>query len=232
MRKALKRFSHYFVQNEASKELLDAIGITNVTVSGDTRLDRVSEILEQNNELDFMAAFKQNRLCFVAGSTWPEDEAILIDYINNAPKHLKFVIAPHKIQAGKMMSLAGAFTKKTTLYSKREHINLAEIDVLIVDHIGLLTAFGTGLHNTLEPAVFGIPVIIGPDFSGFKEAEELVALRGILPIKDQWSFGELMRRLLDNLEYQKETGTINANYIVKNRGASVRIVDFIRTLPL
>lgn len=243
MRKALSTFSHYFVQNEASATLLKAIEINNVTVCGDTRLDRVSEILERDNSLDFMENFKQDRSCFVAGSTWPEDEAILIDYINHSPKNLKFVLAPHTIKTDKILGLAGAFTKKTALYSKHAYQDLAAYDVLIIDHIGLLTkvysyadfayvggGFATGLHNTLEPAVFGIPVIIGPNYQGFKEAEELVGLKGILPVTDKWSFGELMKRLLDNPELRKKTGAINASYITKNKGASVQIMQYIRTL--
>lgn len=243
MRKALNTFSHIFAQNEESKQLLESINIKNTSVSGDTRLDRVSEILERDNALGFMEDFKQDRLCLVAGSTWPEDEAILIDYINNAHKNLKFVIAPHTIKSDKILGLAGAFTKKTVLYSKMEGTTLADHDVLIIDHIGLLTriysyadiayvggGFATGLHNTLEPAVFGIPVIIGPNYKGFKEAEELVSLKGILPIADKWSFGELLKKIIDNTEFRTKTGAINAGYISKNKGASVQIMAHIRTL--
>ncbi len=243
MRKVLGRFSYYFVQDEHSKVLLESINIKNVSISGDTRLDRVSEILDGDNSLDFMDVFKKDRPCFVAGSTWPEDEAILIDYINHAQKNLKYVLAPHTIKRDKILGLAGAFTKKTTLYSKIDSNHLADYDVLIIDHIGLLTkiysyadiayvggGFATGLHNTLEPAVFGIPVIIGPNYKGFKEAEELVAQKGILTIEDGWSFSELMKKLLDNLGFRKKTGAINARYISKNKGASIQIMDFIRTL--
>ncbi|MDO6517418.1 3-deoxy-D-manno-octulosonic acid transferase [Zobellia uliginosa] len=243
MRNTLKKFSYYFVQDENSKTLLQSIGITHVTISGDTRLDRVSEILDRDNSLDFMEAFKSDKLCFVAGSTWPEDEAILIDHINNAPKNLKYVLAPHTIKKDKILGLAGAFTKKTTLYSNIANNNLRDYDVLIIDHIGLLTkiysyadiayvggGFSTGLHNTLEPAVFGIPVIIGPNYEGFKEAKDLVKQKGIYPIKDQWTFGELLKKLLDNTELRKQTGQINASYISKNKGASVEIMEHIRKL--
>ncbi len=243
MREALRTFSHIFVQNEGSRQLLEPIQIKNTTVCGDTRLDRVSEILERDNTLDFMEGFKKDRLCFVAGSTWQEDEAVLIDYVNSAPKDLKFVIAPHTIKSDKILGLAGAFSKKTLLYSKMEGDSVGNYDILIIDHIGLLTriysyadiayvggAFATGLHNTLEPAVFGIPVIIGPQYTGFKEAEELVAQRGIFSIRDPWDFGELMKKMLDNPEFRSKAGTINAAYISKNKGASVQIMAHIRTL--
>ncbi len=244
MRKVLRKFDHYFVQDEASQRLLESIQILNISVSGDTRLDRVSEILDRDNHLDFMQAFKKDRLCFVAGSTWPEDEAILIDYINHAPKNLKYILVPHIIKKDKILGLAGSITKKKVLYSNIGEKDIGDCDVLIVDTIGLLTkiysyadiafvggGFATGLHNTLEPAVYGVPVIIGPHYQGFKEAEDLVAQKGILPVKDQWSFGELMKKLLDNPEFRKKTGGINAEYITKNKGASSQIMAYIRTLP-
>ncbi|SDM87512.1 3-deoxy-D-manno-octulosonic acid transferase [Kriegella aquimaris] len=243
MRSALRVFDHFFVQDERSQELLKSIQITNVSVSGDTRLDRVSEILDRDNTLLFMEKFKKDRLCFVAGSTWPEDEAILIDYINNSPKNFKYVLAPHTLKTDKILGLTGAISKKKVLYSKMDENTLGEYDVLIVDTIGLLTkiysyadiayvggAFATGLHNTLEPAVFGVPVIIGPQYKGFKEAEELVAQKGILTVTDQWTFGELLKKLLDDVEYRKKTGAINAKYIAKNKGASIQIMSYIRNI--
>jgi 3-deoxy-D-manno-octulosonic-acid transferase len=243
MRKALGKFDHYFVQDETSQKRLASIQIKNSSVSGDTRLDRVSEILDRDNQLDFMPAFKKDRLCFVAGSTWLEDESVLIDYINNTPKNLKYILAPHTIKKDKILGLAGAITKKKVLYSNIGEKDVGDCDVLIVDTIGLLTkiysyadiayvggGFATGLHNTLEPAVFGVPVIIGPHYEGFKEAEDLVAQKGILPVKDQWSFDELMKKLLDNPEFRKKTGAINAGYIAKNKGASTQIMAYIRTL--
>ncbi|NHF58439.1 3-deoxy-D-manno-octulosonic acid transferase [Flavobacteriaceae bacterium TP-CH-4] len=243
MRNSLRSFSHIFVQNDTSEALLKSIGIAQVTVSGDTRLDRVSEILERDNTLDFMDIFKKDKLCFVAGSTWPEDESILIDYINHAPKRLKYVLAPHTIKKDKILGLAGSLTKKTVLYSKMDLDSLGDYEVLIVDHIGVLTkiyhyadiayvggAFATGLHNTMEPAVFGIPVIIGPQYSGFREAEELVSKKGIISITDKWGFGEVMKKMLDDPEFRRKTGLINAYYISENKGASIQIMDRLRTL--
>ena len=243
MRKALKTFTHIFVQNEGSEKLLASIQIKNTTVCGDTRLDRVSEILGRDNSLSFMNNFKNGRPCFVAGSTWPEDEAILIDYINNSPRNLKYVIAPHTIKSEKILGLAGAISKKTALLSKIDENTINDYEVLIIDNIGMLTkiysyadiayvggGFATGLHNTLEPAVFGIPVIIGPNYKGFKEAEDLVHEKGILPIADNWGFSELMKKLLAQPELINQTGEINAFYISKNKGASIQIIAYLRTL--
>lgn len=243
MRKALKCFTHIFVQNEASKQLLSSINISNSTVNGDTRLDRVSEILKRDNHLSFMKNFKNNQPCLVAGSTWPEDEAILIDYINNHPKKLKFVIAPHEIKTEKILGLAGTILKKTALLSNVDENTISNYEVLIIDNIGMLTkiysyadiayvggGFATGLHNTLEPAVFGIPVIIGPNYDGFKEVEDLIDQKGILPIADAWSFSELIKKLLSQPQFLLKTGEINAQYIIKNKGASIQIIRYLRTL--
>ena len=243
MRKALRSFSYIFLQDEKSRALLASIQIENTRVIGDTRLDRVSEIIERDNTLTFMDAFKKDKLCIVAGSTWAEDEAILLPYINTSKEKLKYVLAPHKIDSGKILGLAGSITKKTVLFSNMDPHSVGDYDVLIIDNIGMLTkvykyadiayvggGFATGLHNTLEPAVFGVPVIIGPNYSGFREAEELVVKKGILPVQDKFSFSELLKKLLDNPELRKRTGEINASYISMNKGASIQILEHIRTL--
>mgnify|MGYP003116140790 CR=1 FL=1 len=240
MRKSLRKFDHYFVQDENSKKLLESIEIKNSTISGDTRLDRVSEILKQNNQLDFMDRFKNNQLCLVAGSTWPEDEQILINYINNTNEKVKVVIAPHEIKPAHIAKITSALNKKTLCYSDLGNQNLKEIEVLIIDTIGLLTkiysyaniayvggGFATGLHNTMEPAVFGIPIIIGPQFLGFKEVEDLIKEGGIMPISNQDSFNNLMGDLLNNPISIRNIGDINANYINSNRGAADLIMKHI-----
>lgn len=243
MRKALKNYNHIFVQNKNSLELLKSIHYTDVTITGDTRLDRVSEILERDNALDFMDSFKQNNFCLIAGSTWPEDEAILVNHINNTETSFKYVLAPHKMNKNDIQVLKKSINKKTLLYSEKEAYNIADYKVFIIDTIGLLTkiysyaniayvggGFSTGLHNTLEPAVFGIPVIIGPNFKGFKEAEDLVIQKGIISINQTSDFNNTMQELLSNPEHLKKTGKINFNYITKNKGASKLILQYINTL--
>ncbi|WP_437397508.1 3-deoxy-D-manno-octulosonic acid transferase [Flagellimonas lutimaris] len=240
MRKSLGTFSHFFVQDEKSKKLLESIGFSNSTIGGDTRLDRVSEILKRNNQLDFMDSFKNNQLCLVAGSTWPEDEEILIDHINNTEEKVKFVIAPHEIKPAHIEKITSALQKRTILYSEIDNQNLKDFDILIIDTIGLLTkiysyaniayvggGFATGLHNTMEPAVFGIPIIIGPQFEGFKEAKDLVKEGGIIPVSNQDSFNNLMSELLNNPISIKNIGDINSNYINSNKGAADLIMQYI-----
>ncbi|MBO6828701.1 glycosyltransferase N-terminal domain-containing protein [Allomuricauda sp.] len=240
MRKSLQKFDTYFVQDDDSKKLLDSIGITKVQVGGDTRLDRVSEILERNNRLDFMDRFKNNQLCLVSGSTWPEDESILIDYINRTEERLKFVIAPHQIKPAHVAKITAALQKPSICYSALGDQNLKEIDVLIIDTIGLLTkiysyaniayvggGFATGLHNTMEPAVFGVPIIIGPQFEGFKEAEDLVREGGIVPVSSKDSFSNLMNDFLTHPTTLQNKGKINSDYINSNKGASDLIMKYI-----
>ena len=243
MRKALRTFSRFFVQDLASKKLLESIGSQNITISGDTRFDRVSEILERDNTLSFMHRFKENKPCLVAGSTWPEDESILVDYINPSTKSLKYVLAPHNIKSEHIDTLKKSISKNTILYSEIENQNLAEFEVLIIDTIGLLTkiysyadiayvggGFATGLHNTLEPAVFGIPVIIGPNHKKFKEARDLAIKGGLLVIDSKNGFTSVLDRFLDEPELTKKTGQINSTYISENKGASIQIMDYIRSL--
>lgn len=243
MRNALAAFSHIFVQNKESQELLASINMNNSAVSGDTRLDRVTEILERDNNLPLVRAFKEDALCLVAGSTWPDDEAHLVHFINTSSKSLKFILAPHKIEKAQIIALSASINKNTVLFSEADLDTIGTFEVLIIDNIGMLTkvysyadiayvggAFSTGLHNTLEPAVFGIPVIIGPNYQGFKEAEDLVGLKGILSVQNKKELSTLLNALVEQPELLQKTGAINATYIAKNKGASIQIMEHIRTL--
>ncbi|MFT6795647.1 MAG: 3-deoxy-D-manno-octulosonic-acid transferase [Maribacter sp.] len=243
MRNALKTFDHFYVQDENSKSLLNSIGLTNCTVSGDTRMDRVSKILDSDNSLDFMDAFNTTENCLIAGSTWPEDEKLLVDYINRSPSDIKFVIAPHNIKKEHSHELKKSIDKPTLLYSEIETQNLENINVLIIDTIGILTklysyatiayvggGFATGLHNTAEPAVFGIPVIIGPEYKGFREAEALISLGGIISICTIAELTKHLNELTANKEKRNKVGRINATYITENKGASTKIMEGISKL--
>jgi len=241
MRKSLQTFAHFFVQNENSKKLLNAISFMNVTVAGDTRFDRVSEILTRDNQLDFVGKFKQDKITIVYGSSWEDDEAIYLNYLNNS-ENIKHIIAPHDIKPHKIKKLKNSITKSVLLYSEINDKNIADYDVLIIDTIGLLTkiysyadiafvggAFNTGLHNTLEPAVFGIPVIIGPKYQKFQEAVDLVFEKGVLSISDKESYGIIINKLITSPEFKQTTGLINNRYIKNNSGATLKVLEYLKT---
>ena len=242
MRESLKAFDHFFVQNKKSKELLNSINLKNVTISGDTRFDRVSEILTNNNQLKFIDDFKNFKISIVYGSSWEDDEKIYLDFLNNS-LNTKHIIAPHDIKAHKIVKLKEAITKSVVLYSERKGKNLADYDVLIIDTIGLLTkiysaadiayvggGFKTGLHNTLEPAVFGIPIVIGPSFSKFQEANELVLQKGILSVATKETYNKTIQKLIDDSKYRLATGEINSNYIKNNIGATEKILSHLQKI--
>jgi len=243
MRESLKAFNHFFVQERNSKELLSSINFENVTIAGDTRFDRVSEILEQDNSLDFIDEFKNNQYTIVAGSTWQEDEELLVNYINNkASEEEKFIIAPHNIKPEAILALQKSINKKTILYSAKADENLSEYTVFIIDTIGLLTkiytaadvayvggGLKTGLHNILEPATFGIPVVIGNKYDKFKEAVDLVDLKGCISICNQDEFSSVFMKLKADENYRKSTGKINQKYIQENLGATKIIMNYLKT---
>jgi len=243
LRKALRRVTHFYVQDTLSADLLGSLGIREATVSGDTRFDRVVEILEAPRELPFMERFRGERTCMVFGSTWPEDHEILLPFINASEKGCCFVIAPHKTDPKTIEALQKGIRQPSALYSERADAALGEVPVLIIDTIGLLTqiyryadlayvggGFATGLHNTLEPAVFGVPVLIGPQFEGFREAEEMVAAGGVLVVRDAAGFSSRADELMTNPGLRRELGNLNTGYIQKNKGASDQIVAGIRRL--
>lgn len=231
-RNALKTFSHFFVQYESSKTLLQKIGCNNVTISGDTRYDRVSEILERDNSLPFVEEFKSDKTTVVFGSSWPKDESMFTDFIN-ASTDTKFIIAPHTTEPDHINDIRNSITKKTILFSEKEGKNLAEYDVFIIDTVGILTkiysyadvayvggGFGTaGLHNILEPAAFGVPIIIGPNHQKFPEAVALVHMGGCIAVKDKKEMEEALSSLIRNDDYRWEKGHIADTFVSMNRGA-------------
>ena len=253
-RKALQAFEYFFVQNESSKKLIESIGFTNVVVSGDTRFDRVYAIAERDNYLDFVEKFKGNDLLLVAGSTWEADEKLLVEYINKTDKKIKFLIAPHNIKEEQISNLTRAIgelseaksqiSKSVILFSELSSSppseGLGEAYVMIVDTVGLLTkiysyadlayvggGFGNpGVHNVLEPAVFGTPIVIGENYSHFAEAKELVNLGGVLSVKNQTEFDLVLDKLVQNGAFRKEKGKICSDYVLNQKGATKIIMDY------
>ncbi|RRJ89372.1 3-deoxy-D-manno-octulosonic acid transferase [Flavobacterium macacae] len=233
-RNALTAFKMFFVQNESSKLLLNQIGFQNVKVNGDTRFDRVAKILERDNSLDFIEEFKDNKLTVVAGSTWPKDESNLVDFINSNAFGVKFIVAPHNVKADQIEDLKKSISKKVILFSEIQHKNLSEYDVFIIDTIGILTkiysyadiayvggGFGTsGLHNILEPATFGIPIVIGPNFKKFSEAVALVNMGGCISVKSKKELEETLAFLIQNDDERFEKGHISKTFVEMNKNAT------------
>lgn len=243
MRKSLSAFEHIFVQNEASKLLLKTIDFHKVSIAGDTRFDRVFDQLNHDNSLQFLDVFKDDKLCVVIGSSWPEDEKLLIPYLNESTSDkIKFIIAPHNMNSNRINDLISGLKRNTVMYSEMEGKNLSEYSVFILDTIGILSktysyaaiayvggAMGTtGMHNILEPAVFGIPIVIGKNHQKFPEAKQMIERAGVISISN---FDEL-KTTMDNLisldSKRKELGELNRHYIDDNRGAVDQIMDFIR----
>ncbi|AXG74190.1 3-deoxy-D-manno-octulosonic acid transferase [Flavobacterium arcticum] len=231
-REALQAFNHLFVQYDSSKKLLQNIGFTNVTVSGDTRYDRVSEILERDNTLPFIEEFIDGKTTIVFGSSWQKGEAMFVDFINNS-KNTKLIIAPHTIGNDHISELQNSITKKTVLFTEMEGKSLADYDVFIINIIGILGkiysyadaayvggGFGTaGLHNILEPAAFGVPIIIGPNHQKFPEAVALVQMGGCIAVKDKAEMEEALSLLAYDDTYRTEKGHIAGTFVNMNRGA-------------
>jgi 3-deoxy-D-manno-octulosonic-acid transferase len=243
-RKALDTFTHFFVQNETSKKLITQLRKTNVTVSGDTRFDRVVAILEKDNTLNFVAEFKNDSLTIVIGSSWPKDETLLIEYINSCTLDVKFIIAPHNIKTEQIENLKNSITKKVVLFSEKENKDLSQFNVFIIDTIGILTkiysyadiayvggGFGNpGVHNILEPATFGVPIVIGPNYSHFEEATSLVHLDGCLSITNQKELEQALSSLIQNNEIRHNKGGICNAFVQKNKGATNSIMTKIISL--
>jgi 3-deoxy-D-manno-octulosonic-acid transferase len=247
-RKCLTAFDFFFVQNESSKKLLQSLGYHNIKISGDTRFDRVVSILERDNSLDFIEAFKNNSTTIVIGSSWPKDEELIVNFINNSSEKVKFIIAPHNIKPEQILELQKSITKKTILYSDyADSVNtlqaksIQEFDVFIINTIGILTkiysyadiayvggGFGNpGVHNILEPATFGIPIVIGPNYAHFAEAIALVNMEGCVSISNQNELNETFQTLLSNDDIRHEKGHICSTFVQMNKGATDVIINQI-----
>ncbi|MEZ4842294.1 MAG: glycosyltransferase N-terminal domain-containing protein [Flavobacteriaceae bacterium] len=241
---SLQSFDHFFVQNDTSKELLRRLGFTNVTISGDTRFDRVYQVTNQKIDLEKIARFKGDTTVLVAGSTWPKDEELLVKFINDSPsRKQKYIIAPHNIHAESIVKLKNSINKNTLLYSEIDSAEPTNFEVLIIDSIGLLSkiyyyadiafvggGFGTGLHNILEPATFSVPIIIGPDYEKFNEAKDLVSLKACLVIRNIEELNTTLSALFINKKERTEKGELSRKYILENIGATEIIFNHLRLI--
>ncbi len=248
MTPSLAAFSHFFLQNESSLDHLKKLGYTNASVSGDTRFDRASQLIEQDNRVALLDQFIDGHPCLVIGSSWPEDIAVLKEWLikNNTTPSVKVIIAPHEVDKEQIRSLTRSLPFETNLWSDLEINPTAAINnnLLIIDTIGILTkaysyadvayvggAMGnSGLHNILEAATYGIPVIIGKNYSKYPEAGKLEDLGGLFSVSNASEFDAIATRLFQDNYLRDKTGMICGHWINSNTGATATIIKYIKQL--
>ncbi|MFK8104399.1 MAG: 3-deoxy-D-manno-octulosonic acid transferase [Saprospiraceae bacterium] len=236
-RKMLFHFKHIFVQNERSAKLLRDIGIKNLTISGDTRIDRVLEIPRHAKTFPLVANFAEGHPVVVLGSTWEADEKVFLPILNNnAATSTKFIIAPHEINPTKITALESQLRLKVCRYSQAQPATIADYQVLIIDNIGMLSAlyqygqiayigggFGKGIHNTLEPIAFGLPVIFGPKYEKFEEAIRLIERQAAFSIKQSEDLVERLAWLRKPENYRAASEQAKL-FLQENQGATQQIM--------
>jgi 3-deoxy-D-manno-octulosonic-acid transferase len=239
-KKILQSFNHIFVQNESSLTLLQKIEMSaNATIAGDTRFDRVISIAENKKDLpDTLLQFCKNHKVIVAGSTWEEDEEEIVHYVKTN-KQIKLIIAPHEIDEERLLDIKQLFTS-SILYSDFLKVN-TEAQIIIIDNIGMLSSLysladvtyigggfnDSGIHNILEAAVYGKPVIFGPEYEKFSEAIELVEAGAAFSIENALALEALLDKLLLDETLLKEASAIAKNYVYKKKGATNKIIQYI-----
>lgn len=242
-RKALTAFTYFFVQNPQSQQLLATLQLNNSEVVGDTRFDRVSQILEQDNTLCFLEELTHGKTkqTLVVGSSWPQDEKIIVDYINQTTdQELKVVFAPHNIKSEQINQLYESIKKPKQLHSQYTAANtdLSEVQVYIIDAYSLLTkaysyatiayvggGFGAGIHNILEAATFGVPILIGPNYKKFQEAKDLIQLGSCIVINNETDFINNLSKLLTNEALRCELSQVSSTFILANKAATTKIIS-------
>ncbi len=237
-RKILKKFSRLYVQTASSMDLLKSIGIEHASLTGDTRFDRVYEISQNRRQLEIVEAFKGKRFVLVAGSTWPPDEDLLFAYMNESKPNIKYIIVPHEVTPAAIERVMFACPSRALKYSEANIENAAQADVLIIDNVGMLSSlyaygemayigggFGKGIHNTLEAAVYGIPIVFGPKYQKFEEAKELILRSAAFTVSGIEEFTSIAKRLTDDEAFRQAAGAKALEYVNENLGATERILN-------
>lgn len=241
-REQLQKVSHFFVQDDTSVALLKSIGIDHVTLSGDTRFDRVAANAENTRPYPIIEQFTRGHRVLLAGSTWPADEELLIRLVRDGGlKGTRLIITPHETNEGHLKELAGRLEDiPFEFYTRVKSDGMGSLKVLVVDHVGFLShiyryatvayvggGFGAGIHNILEAATFGIPVLFGPNYGKFREARDLIGLGGASSLKNYNELRLITHRLLDDPVELKRAGEICKSYVKRRRGATEAILEAI-----
>jgi len=235
-RKILRGFSWFYVQDQNSFDLLQSIGLNNVTIAGDTRFDRVMELTQNAREIPRIKVFMGDEKVFIAGSSWRPDEEIMARYINGHPDVLKWIFAPHEIDAANIERLMKLFEVKCVKFSEFSG-EAADARVMIIDNVGMLSSayryafiagigggFGKGIHNVLEPACWGIPVVFGPNHGKFREAVQLKESGGAMMYNDYNTFEGIINGWITNNDLYQEAAKTAGDYVSQNTGATHKIL--------
>lgn len=244
-RKILHFFTAIFVQDEKSADLLKSVNYNEVIISGDTRVDRVADLAEQVKPVPHIEEFKQDKLLIVAGSTWQPDEQLLISFLENTKDDAAFkvIIAPHEVHNSHIDQITNLLSDARISYMKYSSLKAAtsvgESKVLIIDSIGLLSSlyqygdiayigggFGVGIHNTLEPAAFALPIVFGEKYQKFNEAVSLVGKGGAFSISNYSEFEKNINKLLTDFAFRKQSGSESKAFISKQRGAIAIVLSY------
>jgi len=239
-RKMLGKVMRFFVQNKSSQQLLNKAGIRQVTLNGDTRFDRVYQIAQQSRSFPLIEKFGEGQQILLAGSTWPQDEDVIVSYIKKQTPGIKLIFAPHEVHPQRIESLIEKLPEKCLRFSEADNNNILSAKILVIDSIGILShlyqyasvayiggGFGVGIHNILEAATFGNPVIFGPNYEKFQEANDLIVLGGAFAIANGKEFCEIIEKLTSNAEFKQNASQISKQYIEDKIGATDQIVKFI-----
>lgn len=236
----LRKFDHFFVQNQTSADLLLAEGISQVTVSGDTRFDRVVEISRHAQKFPDVEIFRNGEKVIIAGSTWPKDEELIFALIAQNISNLKFIIAPHEVHSSRIEDLMQKLPETTIRFSAITTSNPAEAKVLVIDNIGILShlyqyadialiggGFGVGIHNILEAAAFGLPVVFGPNYQKFQEAVALLKAGGAFAVEGKPDFIDLVLSFVGQENKLHTASEVGRNYVLSNCGATAKVIHYL-----
>jgi 3-deoxy-D-manno-octulosonic-acid transferase len=239
----LKMFTKFFVQDQQSVNLLASAGIIEVVQCGDTRIDRVSAICKESLSIEKAEVFSEGAKVLVAGSTWSPDEEILCRYLNNCPENLKAILAPHMVDPDHIDQIRKKLKVPVAVFSSANLAELANTRVLIIDNVGMLSSlykyasfayigggFGKSIHNILEPATFGIPVIFGPRHEKFREAKDMIQTGAAFSVQDYDGFEKLVTIFMSDESERKKAGNAAGAYIESNTGATEVVMKELKKI--